>query len=150
MWIDTADIEALLQTALSTDPWIAGVVRHAEQLVEAEIGAVDEAAVPAGLAAVGAQIAARLWRAGRAAVGNPAGNAQETLGPHSFTAGNLAAGFGLTRAERDQLARFRNPLWVQPTHQSSSLQTPGGLIADTAGGDPILLIADDDLEVTEG
>ena len=79
----------------------------------------------------------------------PAGNQQEVLGPHTFTAGNFEAGWGLTNRERDQLARFRSPLWIQPTHRADALEMPPGLVADTAGGDLIDWIAAADQPVTE-
>lgn len=138
-WIEPDAVAVLVQTDLTDDPWIPGLIDHAEQLIEAEIGAQDEyAGLPAGLAAITAQVVARLWRAGKAANVNPAGHNMEVLGPHTFQAGNLQAGWGLTRGEKDALAKFRSKLWVQPTHVADALESPPGLIPDTAGGDPIL------------
>lgn len=136
-WITLTDVEPLLQRSLEADEWIAPLILHGQGLVEAEISTQDPTDLPVGLTAILAQIVARLWRAGQAANANPAGNQQETLGPHTFTAGNFSAGWGLTNGERDQLARYRSKLWVQPTHRADNLETPPGLIADTAGGDPI-------------
>jgi len=146
-WITPHDIEPLVQTDLTTDDWVDALIPHAQGLVEAEIGAQNPAALPAGLTAILAQIVARLWRAGKAANVNPAGHQQEVLGPHTFTAGNISAGWGLTNKESDSLARFRTKLWVQPTHVSATLETPPGLIADTAGGDSINWIAESDMPV---
>lgn len=143
-WLEPEDVAVLIQTDLSDDPWIEGVIAHAQSLVEGEVGEQDESDLPAGLVAITTQIAARLWRAGRAANVNPAGNTQETLGPHSVTAGNFDAGWGLTRREQEQLGKFRSPLWVQPTHAADALETPAGLLADTAGGDPILYFHEDE------
>lgn len=149
-WIEPEDVGTLLQTDLSEDPWIAGTITHTVELIEGEIGAQDPDDLPTGLAAQAAQIAARLWRAGKAANSNPAGNQQDTLGPHSFTAGGLTAGFGLTQREKDDLDKFKtnSALWVQPTNRGDALETPGELVADTSGGDPIMWIAEDDREVT--
>ena len=155
-WVETDEVGTLLQTDLTDDPWIEGTILHAQELVEAEIGAQPDVPdhehppgvpdfLPAGLKAVVTQISARLWRAGKAAAANPEGRTQDTLGPHSFTAGPFAAGFGLTKGEKKQLARFRSPLWVQPITVGGVTEPPPGLLDDAGGGDQILYFHEDDM-----
>lgn len=147
-WITPADVEPLVQTDLAGDDWVDALIPHAQGLIEAEIGAQDPAALPAGLTAVTAQIVARLWRAGQAARVNPAGHQMEVLGPHTFQAGNISAGWGLTDREKETLGRFRHVLWVLPTHRADGLERPPGLVADTAGGDAVLWTDPADMPVT--
>jgi len=135
-WLHHDDIEPLLQTSLADDEWIDRLISHTQGLVEAEIGVQDPAALPAGLLEVVAQIAARLWRAGKAAAANPPGHQQESLGPYQYSAGRLEAGWGLTQHERDQLARFRNPLQVLTTTRGDvETASPTGLPIDAP--DPV-------------
>jgi hypothetical protein len=124
-WIDSARVETLLQRDLSEDPWIDGLIDHAQGLAEIVIGAQTEP-VANRLQSALAQIVARMWQAGQSAQINPGALQSETTGPFTFQdvrAG--AAGLGLTNREKELLrsAVGKTGLWVQPTTRGDHLET---------------------------
>lgn len=132
-WITSDVVEVLLQTDLSGDAYIDGLIDHAEALAEAEVGAKTEP-VSAALQAVLAQIVARMWRAGKSAQANPAGLTMEQTGPFAMQDPNAgSAGLGLTNREIKALRRAAGLLQVGilPTTRGE-LETPH-VIAPFAG-----------------
>jgi len=127
MWITSEQVSILLQTDLSTDPYIDGLIVHAQGLAEGVIGTQEEP-VSAALQSELANIVARMWQAGKAAQGNPAGYQSETAGPFTIqdTRGGTV-GLGLTDRERKALRRAAgiSPLAVVSTTRNDWLETPG-------------------------
>src|SRR5690606_28266626 len=105
-WIDSDAVEPLVRTDLSSDPWIDGLIDHAQSLAENLVGEHD--APSAGLQAVLANIVARMWRAGHAATVNPAGFQSETSPEYGYsvpTGPSFVAGLGLTNQEKRDLKK---------------------------------------------
>lgn len=142
-WIDDTAVSALLQQDLATDPYIGGLIDHAQALAEAEIGEQTDLTPPAtgetpsAVQAVLAQIVARMWQAGQSARANPAALQSETTGPFTFQNPNAgAAGLGLTNRETRALRKAAGLVGVGtlPTTRGE-LETPA-VIASTDYLDP--------------
>lgn len=131
-WITYEDVEPIIQTGLSDDPYIEGLIDHVQGLAESVIGDQGSGPLdPGPLASVFAEIVARRWRGGKAASSNPAGYQSESVEDYSYsvpTGSHLAgnAGLGLTKAERKDLkaAVGRTGLWVQPTTRGNVETAP--------------------------
>jgi hypothetical protein len=115
-WIDHVPVGVLVQTDLSGDDYIEGLIAQAQGLAEVEVG--TQATPSAGLKAVLAQIVARMWQAGKSAQVNPAAMQSETVGPFNYQNPNAGtAGLGLTNREKAALRKAAGVtgLWIQPT-----------------------------------
>lgn len=124
-WITAEPVEVLLQTPLSSDTYIDGLIDHAQALAELEVG--EQASPSNGLKAVLAQIVARMWQAGKNAQANPAAMSMEVAGPFTFqTMSPGVAGLGLTDREKAALRKAVgvSPFWIQPTMANEVLETP--------------------------
>lgn len=115
-WITSTDVEPVLQTDLSSDDYIDGLIAHCEALAEGIVGEQDEP-VSAQLKAVLAQIVARMWRGGRQAASNPEGFQSASIAEEfSYsvpTGAHIDAGLGLTNREKKDLRRAAGvaPVW---------------------------------------
>lgn len=126
-WITFDQVEVLLQQNLDHDPYVIGLIDHAQGLAEVEIGEQEEP-VSRRLQSVLANVVARMWQSGQSAQINPAGLQSETTGPHTIQDPRAGtAGLGLTDREKDQLRKAvgRTGLWVQPTTRGPLETAPG-------------------------
>lgn len=117
-WITSTDVEVVLQTDLSGDAWIDGLIDHVQGLAESVIGLVDDDDVTNRLKSVFAQIVARFWRSGKAAATNPQGYETERIDDYQYQypAGGPSnvSGLGLTNREKKDLRRAAGlrPVWA--------------------------------------
>lgn len=124
-WITEEQVSTLLQTDLSEDSYIDGLITHAEGLAEAIIGTQTEP-VSAGLQSVLATIVARMWQAGKNAQVNPGAFSMEQTGPFAIQSPNAGTiGLGLTNREVKALRKAAGLLSVGtlPTTRGP-LETP--------------------------
>lgn len=123
-WITSANVEAILQTDLSVDTWIDGLIDHCQALAEAIIGEQDTP--NSATKAVLSQIVARMWRGGKQASSNPEGFQSASIAEEfSYTVptgAHIDAGLGLTNREKKELRRAagKQPVWfITQTNEDS-------------------------------
>ena len=135
-WIESTQVDVLLQTDLSDDSYVTALIGHAQSLAENEIGTQDDPST--GLQAVLAQIVARMWQAGQSAQVNPAALQSDTTGPFTFQNPNAgAAGLGLTNREIKALRKAAGlrQVGILPTTRGD-LETPAVVDSYFGVGEP--------------
>lgn len=148
-WITERQVSTLLQTDLSDDPHIDGLIAHVQGLAEVEIG--EQATPSAGVQSITAQIVARMWQAGQSAKINPAALQSDTVGPFTIQDPNAgAAGLGLTNREKASLKKAvgKTGIWVQPTTRGDIETPPIHEDALVDALDPINVLAAAQLGIT--